>query len=413
MGPKIILDKSTFQSFSYEEIVVLHKYYFVVVSPILLLEILGDLSKSKQENEENVKKAMFLANKIHQFDSAINARHDQIILSSLLGNEIKMDRRPLVTNSKPVLTKDNKKGVIITETPEEKALHRWRKGEFTEAENILSNSWRNTTSNPDKLSDIKKQMLKQIPSESNVETLEVLFDKLSYVLELQSTQTEFLKGLIYSFPISMDYIQQIFLRWEQGDYNSLKEFAPFAYYCFKIEQFFYQGLAFDFFSTKATNEIDLMYLYYLPFSNIFSSNDKFHIKIIDFCLEEDQSFILGSNLKKDLQTILSDEKEEKNFNHAPQNKNTLTYKLWEKHLNWSPEKEKFVNDLEQKESENVVKRIKEMRKSKFDQNRKEFNDEETDFILRETWVGPEDLCPCRSGKKFGECCLPMLKEKQK
>jgi len=68
MGPTILLDKSTLQSLSKKELVILNKYYFLNVPPILLHEIKTDLSK-KTITEEKVTE---IANKIIQKDSAIN-----------------------------------------------------------------------------------------------------------------------------------------------------------------------------------------------------------------------------------------------------------------------------------------------------------------------------------------------------
>ena len=43
MGPMIIVDKSTLQSFSPEEMAFLRKHYYMNVVPVLIIEILGNL----------------------------------------------------------------------------------------------------------------------------------------------------------------------------------------------------------------------------------------------------------------------------------------------------------------------------------------------------------------------------------
>ena len=49
MGPSIILDKSTLQSLSPDELFILNKFYFIHITPVLLIEILGDLKKPTKD----------------------------------------------------------------------------------------------------------------------------------------------------------------------------------------------------------------------------------------------------------------------------------------------------------------------------------------------------------------------------
>jgi len=49
MGPIILLDKSTVQCLSQEEIYFLFKHYYIAIAPILIIEILADLKKNIRE----------------------------------------------------------------------------------------------------------------------------------------------------------------------------------------------------------------------------------------------------------------------------------------------------------------------------------------------------------------------------
>ncbi len=51
------------------------------------------------------------------------------------------------------------------------------------------------------------------------------------------------------------------------------------------------------------NSIDRQYLYYLPFCQVFSSNDVFHKTVAPLFLAADQSFVPGEDLKHDLAKI--------------------------------------------------------------------------------------------------------------
>jgi hypothetical protein len=150
MGPTIILDKSTLQSLSHEEIVCLGNYYLVNVAPVLISEILGDLKKDvEDENSISKDKVITLTNKIHSRDLVINEYYLPILIGSLLGEKVKMDGRPTLGGARPVKTKEGKIGLVFEETPENKAMNRWRDGRFSEEEKVLSQRWRDSTRNVD------------------------------------------------------------------------------------------------------------------------------------------------------------------------------------------------------------------------------------------------------------------------
>ena len=84
MGPAIILDKSAFQFLSAVELHFLYKYYYVVITPILILEILGDLAK-EESTEESKQKVTILANKFGVSSSSRVAPREYIMAQELMG----------------------------------------------------------------------------------------------------------------------------------------------------------------------------------------------------------------------------------------------------------------------------------------------------------------------------------------
>ena len=54
---------------------------------------------------------------------------------------------------------------------------------------------------------------------------------------------------------------------------------------------------------RASHAVDLAYLYYLPFSMIFVSEDKLHARIVPYFLTGGQAFVRGSELKNDLKKL--------------------------------------------------------------------------------------------------------------
>ena len=89
---------------------------------------------------------------------------------------------------------------------------------------------------------------------------------------------------------------------------ALREFAPYFRHTFGVDLFFHLAIAADHISRvrpkgKADNKVDIAYVYYLPFCHVFVSNDKLHKRVVPLFLREDQSFIVGEDLKADLQSL--------------------------------------------------------------------------------------------------------------
>ena len=56
---------------------------------------------------------------------------------------------------------------------------------------------------------------------------------------------------------------------------------------------------------KADDQIDLEYLFYLPFCHVFSTMDKFHMTLAPSLMRKDQVLLPGEDLKKGIQEIES------------------------------------------------------------------------------------------------------------
>ena len=416
MGPGIILDKSSLQSLSINELILLHKYYFIVLCPILIIEILGDLKKYTNKPHFSETQVSQLSKKLLQTDSVINEYYRKLIEMSLLGYHVEMSQRPIVGGGIPVKHKSGKKGIIFKESIERKAIGRWKSRKFTEAENILSERWRESTKSID-LENHKvrmKSILKYSPSFNTLNDLKQFLDDL---LNDEKNQTELLKIMIYEFPLNYRIVQKIFLRWEKNDFNLIKDFSPYAYHCLSMNMFFYYGLVNDSIGTRSTNKIDLEYLYYLPFCNVFSSRDNFHKSITPLFLNTNQIFIDGDDLKLDLKSIWDSynklgvkEKvkwEIKYKSEPPKSINNATYEIWKNLFPyWIPGREYNPKKTSSNGNHNTVREMKNLFNSPLDKDAlksKEYKEDEIDFIMRESWISIDDPCPCKSGKKFRDC----------
>lgn len=413
MGPIIILDKSTLQSLSINEIIILNKYYLLNIVPVLTIEILGDLNKlSKHTLSE--KKVTELANKLLPFDSGVNVHYKDSIIASLLGHDVKMDRRPIIGGGRPVLTKDGEKGIVFEETPEEKAMLRWRNGDFTEAEKILAERWRESTRGVD-LENFKKHLKAVYNAIPKFNTLEDLKRFLENLLIQPTYQTNFLTLLIYEFNLNFEIAQKIFHKWEAEGQKIIQTFSPYAFYCFSVNLFFQFGLMNNLIGTRATNRVDLEYAYYFPFCMAFGSNDKFHESISPYFLKPNQSFISGQELKSDLSAIYDkwnvlDEKGRSEWrlqfgSAPPRNPESISSMLWQKYMSSKKDQGDIASNLSEEQNKKLAAFIR----SKIDgeigspTSKDNFNSDEADFIIRKSKIRINDFCPCGSGKQFKDC----------
>ena len=149
----------------------------------------------------------------------------------------------------------------------------------------------------------------------------------------------------------------------------LKTFAPYAYYCFKVNVLFSYGVVAELITTRATNRIDLEYMYYLPFCRVFASRDKFHQNIANPLMRDNQDYVDGDILKKDLiwlenewNSLDEKTKEQRAYDYGsypPDNPNSITAKLWKKHMKpWTPGSGNRAIRMTKEENDALMKKMK-------------------------------------------------------
>jgi hypothetical protein len=125
-------------------------------------------------------------------------------------------------------------------------------------------------------------------------------DKL---LENINIQLTFLDMLLSYQGIESRRKQLINERIRQHPY-SLPKAAPYAFYCMTVFAFYLGSCKHDLLlERKLDDQIDLEYLFYLPFCKVFSSNDNFHKTLVRELITDDQVFVSGSELKNGILEI--------------------------------------------------------------------------------------------------------------
>lgn len=342
MGPIILLDKSALQCLSDDEIGFLGKHYSPMLPPVLLFEILGDLTKYKGQEIK-----FEIAQKISSGDFQINANHRTICLASLLGEKIEMRGVPVVSGGVQLETEKGEKGIFVDEPPEWKLVRKWQEGKYTLVDRVISGVWRNISKEFDMEAYVRefKKANSDLPKADNFIDM---YKAIHNITMDAGSQEFYLNFLMNEFNVSQRYRAYITARWQRRTNSMLCDFAPYAFYCLNVSLIFHFGLANGLITPKRTNPIDLEYLYYLPFCMAFVSGDKFQADLSKLLLKQDQDFIDRDVLKADLRWLKEErdgldkaEREKRFYDYGPyppqHNTASITYKLWKKHMKpWKP-----------------------------------------------------------------------------
>lgn len=410
MSLPIIIDKSTFQSLSFEEIILLHNYYRPTITPILTMEILGDLKKDFDGSKTASERVKDFANKLLPYNSAVSIFYREILVNDLISGDTPLTYFPILGSSQLVKSESGKIGFHFKESPQERALCRWRDGNFIEAEAELAKIWRDTTTEKDLLVNLKESLKIEIEIEEKFKNIDELNEFVNQILIDDKQQINILIFIISEFGITNEDASKILYRWSQSECKNLKVFSPYALHCGKVKILFDLALRYDLVGTRPTNMLDLQYFYYLPFAKIFTSNDKFQKILAPYIIDSNQDFIDGQELKKDLKNLIEyrktlyDKKDiERTQNEPPLLPDSITYKLWKKHFDWPPKFKRINSSIPKDYTEKMDEFID--AKETTASSSKEAN-ENVSFIVRERNVKLTDLCFCGSGKMFKDCHLP-------
>lgn len=411
MNITITIDKSTFQMLSYDELMRLSSYYKHNVAPVLVMEILGDLKKETPEGKtpSDIRVKDF-ASKLFPMRSVVNSYYRTLVKGELLGYAVEMDGRPTLNIEKIVKTDDGRKGMVVQETAEEKAIYKWKDGKFSEADHDLSQLWRTITTQEDLLKNLQKIL--KASTTQRLKSLEELIIKVQSLLSDHTVQDKFLMYLIDNYGEREVNGIPIFTRWITAGRPLLTEFIPYSAHCLKVDLLFYLGLQSEIIGTRATNRVDLEYLYYLPFCNVFTSDDKIHKQLAPFLIRKNQQFVTGAELKKDFKGIveyLSKEGEatKKKFSSEPPIiEDSLTFKLWKEYFDY-PRSSNMDRNISAEELDYMKQQMDKFIRASNGEKVVFEEDEAEEFIVKKSYLSANDPCFCMSGKKVTDCCIPM------
>lgn len=333
-----MLDKSALQSFSKDEMMTLYRYYFLNIPPVLVIEVLADLKKDAKNRELSKKEVQRLAKKIVFLNCCVNVNYQDLLISDLFGRPFTIDGRPIMGGGKQVKDSEGKIGIVFDKTAESETIIKWGQGVFSDTEERLAENWRISTRALD-IETFKKNQSKNIAG--GILKLSKLEDVLGYTDELlqnEKNQASFRDFALKDLMLDTNMKSIIYDRWLSGKFHNIKTFAPYAHHYLRVQTTFYLAVMNNLMGTKSTNRIDLEYLLYLPFTLIFSSADKFHMKMSKLFLNDKQDFVEANHLKMDLNSINTylrslpeSEQKPKYGSPPPEIPHSFTAEMWRKY----------------------------------------------------------------------------------
>jgi hypothetical protein len=242
-----------------------------------------------------------LAVKAPDMQSSPAIHHTKLLGAELYGLEtVIMDGRMLRAGGR-VVTLDGKSGVFFEKTKEEEALYRWQEHEFLDLERQIAKVWRRELSNVDYEETYRFfQRWFLIGKPKSLGEVKALAEAL---IDGSPQAASLVFGLnLLGVPNSAH--QEIVDKWQSLEKPPLFKFAPYFRHVYSVDLFFNLAIAADLISReRPSNKIDLAYVYYLPFCQVFSSSDKLHERVVPLFLRQNQTFVKGQELKADLHKL--------------------------------------------------------------------------------------------------------------
>jgi hypothetical protein len=342
-GPILIFDKSALQALSLDESNWLDNFFLTNITPLFFAETLADLEKEVSKGRTPEQIVGHLALKTPDMQASACTHHEKILGGDLYGHSIPLDGR-IPRDFGKVVELDGKRGVFFQKSPEEEALERWYHGEFLDIERQIAKQWRRNlcgVNHDETYAFFQKWFLLGKPK--NLAEVKTLADALID----GSPQEGSLKFGLLLLSVPELPGREIVERWQSAGCPPVREFAPYFRHIYGVDLFFNLAIAADQISRvrpagKVDNKVDIAYLYYLPFCMVFASNDKLHKRVVPLFLRDDQSFIVGDDLKADLQKLdalystMPEELKTAGFHKLapfpPEDTSFLVTRLWDKHL---------------------------------------------------------------------------------
>lgn len=340
-GPITLFDKSFLQSLSVDEAVWFDHFFQANISPFFYVESLADLKKAVKGGRTPEQEVSALAVKTPQMNGTPNVLHVELCLANLLGQEVEMDGRPVITRGR-IVRESDRTVAVFSESPEAIAFSRWQDGKFLDVEREFASVWRSSLGSEDESRNLARVRGVGIDWK-DVRTLADARAVAEDAVRARRKATARFKLMLSLLRIPRSARGRISQRWRALGSPPLAEYAPYAALVWEVLLFFYLAGGKSLISLeRASNKVDLAYLFYLPFCMVFTSCDRLHERCTPLFMRENQEFVWGSDLKSDLREIdahfdkLPEHEKARGIYHIakgpPDLQGSVTASLWDRFL---------------------------------------------------------------------------------
>lgn len=368
MGPISLIDKSSFQSFSTDEAYGYDRYFYPALCPILLFEIIADLFKETDSDEDNRNMVKSIARKFIGSGPVVNEDFRFLVTNELLGSRVPMTGQIIPQGARSI-PGPNGGGLFVDITPLNKAIMRWSDGKFSAEDEGFAAEWRRMLTRLDTtiLDEVISKHYVIIPRCSDLTQISEQAKKMVFEPGLQRPLFDW---FISSLGVDKNLHSRIRRRWRIAR-TILPRYAPYTAFCTKALLMLLMAERSTLVRKRSTNIIDVQYLFYIPFCMVFISDDTVHSRLAPLLLRKDQSFAKGSEIRASLKEQMErwkglNESEKKRLGYAlggyPIPSSTCKiFELWKKHMRpWSPNSHHMVNDLSEEEQIRAIREATEL-----------------------------------------------------
>lgn len=305
----LVLDKSAFQSLSRAEHARATFGFTTNVTPVLLREILTDLTKQDPNlglrPDECVQ---LLARKFLGSGGVINVDSRKLCVHDLLGASVSGDGRVLIEDFSYVTDPSDPDGppaVWIEPGRGNLDILRWAQAEFTDRERQLAAGLRER-GQAFSLEQLRGRLRAHhvlLPRPKNTMDLGTVANE---ILVNNALQRALVDWLVDQCGAPTLLRREVLLRWEFAQRPPLAKFAPYAHHCARVLLMLLLGMTHRLLSDPPTNRIDAEYLFYSPFCHVFVSSDKLHKQLAPAVMWPGQRFVTTDEFRKELSRATPD-----------------------------------------------------------------------------------------------------------
>ncbi len=295
-GRTTILDKSAFEGLSLQEASLLSQHCQIIITPILVTEVIADLSKLHEDGRLPHAVVQALAKRLSWSHGWPNMDFATLCLNSLDGR-YRGEIGKFVPDNATYVPDGDGYGIYVDNTQFSSMLLRWKDGEFTDSEGEFATRWRAAA----RTLDVRRWdelLLRHRVITPRVKTDGDLIREARRLLGDRALAEMWVELLLDQLNVPALGRRRLEPSLSAHVGIPVTDWAPYAGHCLKAIVYFILATRSGLLPARPTNLIDLQYLFYTPFCMLFVSDDKMHKRLAPMLLVEGQSFMTGSELKR-------------------------------------------------------------------------------------------------------------------